>query len=224
MQTDVEDLLAKVRDFAMPQGGAENRGMAITQEGEMRLAPGRKWMPFKATQIFEPGGIAFRWNARFTAGPAWMNVIDTFWGGKGSTAIRLFGVLPVGGASGEEIDRGAAMRGLAEIAWHPAAIDDGRIVWQIAGDMVLRGRFDDGKTIATVYFNVDADGKILGGSAPDRPYTAGKTVVPRAWSGRYFDYGSFGNLRMPSKAEATWHLPEGDFVYFRCEVTSATLR
>jgi hypothetical protein len=224
MQTDVEDLLAKVRDFAMPHGGVENRGVAIAQEGEMRLAPGRKWMRFKALQVFDSSGIAFRWNARFTAGPAWMNVVDTFWGGKGSTAIRLFGFLPIGGATGDEIDKGAAMRGLAEIAWHPAAIDDGRIAWQIADDMVLRARFDDGKTIATVYFNVADDGRILGGSAPDRPYSQGNTSVPRAWSGRYFDYESFGSLRMPSKAEVTWHLPEGDFLYFRCEVTSATLR
>jgi hypothetical protein len=71
-----------------------------------------------------------------------------------------------------------------------------------------------------VDFEVDADGRILTGSAPDRPRGLGKTFVLTPWRGLFFDYRYFGRFRVPARAEVAWLLPEGPFTYFRCRVTS----
>jgi hypothetical protein len=72
---------------------------------------------------------------------------------------------------------------------------------------------------------VDADGRELAVTAPNRPRLVGKSVVDTAWSGRVSEYQTFGRLRVPTVAEATWHLPEGPFTYWRGRVTDfKTLR
>jgi hypothetical protein len=43
------------------------------------------------------------------------------------------------------------------------------------------------------------------------------------WIGEYFDYQQLGRVRLPTRGEVRWELPDGPFTYWRGTVTSADL-
>ena len=153
MEEPVQGLLERIRHVAMPDGPVECRETWLRQEGEMRFAPDRPWMPFEAEQWFEGKGIDFRWQARVRMAPfVRVNVVDAFENGAGTLTARVFGI-PVARARGPEIDKGEALRGLAELPWRPFAFGEAQeVTWEatVAGN--LRATYDDGRTRETVEF------------------------------------------------------------------------
>ena len=55
-------------------------------------------------------------------------------------------------------------------------------------------------------------------SGAERPRGGGRE--PAAWGGELRDYLVLGGVRVPTRAEAYWDLPEGRFTYWRAEVTA----
>jgi hypothetical protein len=225
MSERAEALVERVRQFAMPRGRVECRATWLRQRGEMRLAPGRPWLPFEAEQWFRGPGIDFRWKARFRMAPlVRAEVVDSFEHGVGELTARLFGLIPVARARGPETDTGEALRGLAELPWRPFAFGEAvGVAFQEVSRDRLRATFDDGRTRAMVEFQVDDDGRVLGATAPHRPRLVGKKVVETAWSGTFGEYQEFEGVRVPTTAEVTWHLAEGPFCYWRGRVTELGL-
>ncbi len=48
----------------------------------------------------------------------------------------------------------------------------------------------------------------------------GKNTISTPWTGTAMDFREFDGLRVPKQIEAAWLLTEGEFTYFRAEVTS----
>jgi hypothetical protein len=215
------DLLERIRNCAMPGGALKCSGTWLRQEGEMRFGPERPWLPFTAEQWFPGDGIDFRWQARVRMAPlARARVVDSFEDGAGMLKARIFGLVTVASSHGPATDKGEAMRGLAELPWRPFAFrEQPGLTWEIVATNKLRAAFDDGQTQASVEFDVDDDGYVLGGFAPDRPRGTGKSVVETGWSGVFSNYRTFDGVRVPSTAEASWNLDEGPFTYWRGRVT-----
>ena len=218
-------LAERVRQWAMPNGAVECKGTWMRQSGEIRLAPGRPWLPFEAEQPFIGPGIDFRWQARVRMAPLVdARVIDSFENGLGRLDARVLGIIPVARARGPATDLAEALRGLAELPWRPFAFGRGScLTFEAPSDNRLRATFDDGKTQGTVEFHVDGYGRVLGATVPNRPRLVGKKVVDTAWSGAFSDYQMFEGVRVPTSAEVTWHLPEGPFTYWRGRVTEFRL-
>ncbi len=214
----------------MPEGQAILQSKAggnaawLRQRGEMRLEPGGPWLPFVAQEWFEGGDIDFRWRAWASMGPLLrLRVVDAFEHGKGALTASIFGVVPVARARGSVVDHGEALRGLAELPWRPFSFrETSRLSWEAPAADQLRGVFDDGKTRAAVEFEIDSEGRVLGGRAR-RARALGKSFVDTEWSGTFGDYRTFGSLRVPAAAEAVWHLAEGPFPYWRGQVTEFRL-
>jgi len=220
MKEQTHGLLERIRHYAMQEGSVEGRGTWLRQQGEMRFAPDRPWMPFEAEEWFEGSGTDFRWRARVRMAPfVSAQVVDSFEGGRGALTAKLFGIIPVARSHGPEADKGEALRGLSELPWRPFAFREAPgFAWEATAADKLRATFYDGRTRATVEFEVDAEGRVLGGTAASRPRVVGKSVVDTAWSGAFGEYRMFDGLRVPTTAEATWHLPEGPFTYWRGRV------
>ena len=210
-------LLECIRHCAMPDGAFECRGTWLRQEGEMRFAPDRPWLPFIAEQWFMGSGIEFRWEARVRMAPlVRARVVDAFEGGRGVLTARILGFVPVARSRGPATDKSEAMRGLAELPWRPSGFREAPCLnWEIVETDKLRATFDDGRTQAAVEFEIDSEGHVLGGAAPKRPRVVGRSLVETAWSGRFGEYRMFDRVRVPTVAEAVWHLPEGPFTYWR---------
>ncbi|MGO8952136.1 MAG: DUF6544 family protein [Rhodomicrobium sp.] len=220
MEDQVRSLLERIRRCAMPEGDVECAGTWVRQEGEMRFAPGGRWMRFEAEEWFEGSGIDFRWQAWIAMPPFFRTrVVDSFQKGRGVLTARLFGIIPVARSQGPATGLGEALRGISELPWRPFAFRESPcLTWEAAGAGKIRAVFNDGKTQAAAELEVDAEGHVLGGGAPSRPRLVGKSIVDTPWSGTFGEYRTFGRVRVPVAAEAVWHLPEGPFPYWRGRV------
>lgn len=194
----------------------------ITQQGEMRLKPGGRWLPFRATEEFDVHRVAFCWRARFRLAPlVSLRVDDVYAAGEGGLAARLWGTIPVMRSSGREVNRGEAMRYLAELMWVPHACrDNAELGWREIDDRRAEVSVDVGGARAAVCLEFDAAGDLVRTSAEDRPYGRGSTTVARPWGGVVRDYQVFDGVRVPTRAEVSWTLPTGVFTYWRGVVTS----
>lgn len=154
---NVTGLLERIRHCAMPEGTFECRGTWLRQEGEMRFAPDRPWLPFRAEQWFLGSGIDFRWQAWVRMAPlVRARVVDSFKGGRGMLTARIFGLVPVARSRGPATDKGEALRGLAELPWRPFAFREAPfLTWGTVGTDKLRVAFDDGRTKAAIHFEIE---------------------------------------------------------------------
>jgi len=213
-------LLERVRHCALPQGEIPCRGTWLRQKGEMRLAPGRAWLPFTAEEWFEGDGIDFRWQAKVRRAPLLTaRVVDSYRNGTGVLTAAIMRFIPVARSSGPLTDEAEALRGLSELPWHPLAFrETERLTWRSGSDTKLQATYREGKIRAIAEFDIDEQGHVLGGTAT-RGRMAGKSLVDTPWSGIFSDYRIFDRFRIPAFAEATWHLPEGPFPYWRGQIT-----
>jgi hypothetical protein len=206
------------RCLVAPPEGA--RDTLIEQRGQMRLKVGGRWMPFTAEQWLSTMDVAFCWHARVKMAPLVTGVVeDAFEDGRGRLEAKLWGMISVADAKGPGIDRGEAQRYLGELPWNPLALRHNRQLQFGEGeDGPVRVWAFDPETYVDLRF--DADGDIVGVFSRTRSRDDG--VYP--WEGRFFDYRELGGVRVPTRGEVSWHLPEGEFAYWRGEVTSVGWR
>ena len=196
-------------------------GVRLHQRGRMWLRPSGRPLGFTAVQEIDAGRVAFRWRARFGAGPLRpLAVVDAYDGGEGFLEGRVAG-LRAFRSEGPEVALGEAMRYLAEIAWIPHALRvNPALEWAelSASEAELATATGGGR--AAVRLRVDGAGHLVRASAPDRPRADRGRAVPTPWRGEFSDHADLGGLRVPRRAEAAWELPAGTFTYWRAEVTA----
>lgn len=194
----------------------------LTQEGEMRLKPDGRWLPFRATEELDARQVAFSWRARFRLAPlVSLRVDDAYAAGEGGLAARLWGKIPVMRSGGADVSRGEAMRYLAELMWVPHALrDNSELEWRAIDDRRAEVAVQVGGGRAAVCLEFDDAGDLVRTSAEDRPYAEGRSAVPRPWGGVMRDYQVLDGVRIPTRAEVSWTLPAGVFTYWRGTVTS----
>ncbi|WP_306006069.1 DUF6544 family protein [Aquicoccus porphyridii] len=194
----------------------------LTQAAEMTLAPGKGWQPITARQVIGVATPGFVWEAWQMRGPlVSLRVIDSYVEGHGLLAARLMGSVPVARVQGGEMDRGEAMRYLAELPWAPDAILANRaVLWRVLEDGRIEARLAMTPRDAVVCFTLDADGDIVEMNARDRPATGqdGHSTL-RDWRGRFHDYGMIGGRRVPLRGEVGYVEGEGFAPYWRGRIT-----
>jgi hypothetical protein len=171
------------------------------------------------------GRIQFAWRARFPIVPlVSLRVVDWYGGDGGGLAARLWGLIPVTRARGDEVAKGESMRYLAELAWVPYAIVGNReLEWRDVDETKVEVATRVGGARAAVRLHFDGTGDIVAVSADARPRMVGKRAVDTPFSGRYGEYRDFGGLRVPTTGEVAWELSDGPFVYFRGRVIGLEL-
>jgi hypothetical protein len=195
-------------------------GVRLRQRGLMWTRPGARPMRFVAVQQMAAGRVAFRWRARFGAGPLRPFVVtDAYEDGAGRLEGRLAGVR-LFRAAGPDVDRAQVMRYLAELAWLPDPRAHPEVRWTDLGPDEAEVAADSAGGRAAVRLRLGAGGDVLEASAPDRPRSVDDGSVPTPWRGVFSDHGELGGVRVPRRAEVAWELPEGRFTYWRAEVTA----
>jgi hypothetical protein len=192
----------------------------VGQVGVMRLKPGGRELRFTAVEAFSVAEVAFIWQARFPLLPLLsLHVVDRYAGGEGLLEARLLGI-PVMRQRGQATAEGEAIRYLAELPWVPHAIvANHQLDWRELDPATLEVSTLVGTNRVAVRLLFDEAGDIVGSSA-DRHYTVASPPVPTPWAGVFFDYKNIGGVRVPTRAEVHWELPDGPFTYWRGTVTS----
>lgn len=216
----------RIRDYvARHTGGAPApRLVRLVQRGEMRQRPDAKPLSFTATHELHVHELAFRWRARFPVAPlVSLRVLDAYEHGVGRLEARVLGV-PVMRSRGPDVDRGEAIRYLAELAWGPhAMLANPSLDWRELDARTYEVSAEAGGRRVAVRLELDEAGDLVRSFCPDRPAIEGGHVLERPWEGLNLEYGELAGIRMPLRAEVRWLLPEGPFAYWRGEVVSAEL-
>jgi hypothetical protein len=133
--------------------------------------------------------------------------------------VRSLGI-PMQRQSGPEVTLGEAMRYLAELPWVPQAMRaNGELEWRAVDERHVEVATRVGDQRAAVRFEFDDSGDIIGSAARERPREVDGSHVQTAWGGTFSDYETLGGVRLPTRGEAYWDLPEGRFVYWRGRIT-----
>lgn len=195
----------------------------LEQHGEMWLRPGAPARRFSAVQSLEVERVAFSWRARFPlAGPLALHVVDSYADGAGELTVRLLDV-PLQRERGPETTAGEALRYLAELPFVPPARERNReLEWRELGARSMEVATHVGGERLAVTLDLDGAGDVVA-AAGLRGRKVDGLWRATPWGGRFRDYAKLGGLRLPTRAEAYWELPEGRYVYWRAEVVGASL-
>ncbi|HIE16893.1 MAG TPA: hypothetical protein EYP71_01700 [Dehalococcoidia bacterium] len=190
----------------------------VKQEGDIRQAPGQRWMSFEAEQYFAVGSPAFIWQARIKAFPLFsIRARDKYVDGKGNMHIKLPPFLTISDVRGREIDQGSLLRYLAEMVWFPSAYLSSYIRWDaIDADSCKMIAEHQGMTVSAI-LNFSKEGEIINLIAMRYREISGHYYLEE-WSPSMLKYRELNGVKVPTQIEVVWKLSSGDFPCIRIKV------
>jgi hypothetical protein len=187
------------------------RTLRMRHGGTFRMSAGSKALPIRGTQVFTADPPGFLWLGRIQMAPGvWIDARDMSVAGAGSMRVLLDDTLPLVDAHGPELDQGAAMRLLAEMAWYPTSLFDARAVsWSAIDADHARASLRVGDREVSGVFQFGPDGLPLGMTGERFFEKSGL----QPWGGVYRDWRNASGMRVPFEAEVSWNLEAGPFTY-----------
>jgi hypothetical protein len=193
----------------------------LRQTGQMRSEPDGKWMAVEADQWFITGKPGFLWKAEVAAAPGISMVgRDKYVDGRGYLLIKALGWFAVADAKGVDVDQGTMLRYLAEICWFPAAAVSDYIRWREIDSLSAEATMSYSGVTASGIFRFDSSGDFRGFEA--RRYyhrETGSTLEDWLVQTEPDGYGEFEGVRVPVRSAATWKLKDGDFTWYKLQIT-----
>jgi len=221
-KADIAGLPAPVRR-CLERSGVVGRpvpkGVTVRQEGQIRSARDRKWLRFKAHEVYSVDSPEFIWTAGLkigglTAGRA----TDSLEDGTGRMRVKLLGLFTPVDATGPEMDRASLMRWLNETMWFPAVWATDVIRWEAIDDMSARATLTAAGITQTGVFVFDEEGRLSNFHA-DRERDVGDGFEMTPWSTPLTEHEVFDGIELPSQGCGKWSLTDGDFEYIQIRVT-----
>jgi len=220
---DYEDVPVPVQRYFEAigiEGQPAIRSVRLKQRGQMRTSSDSNWIPIEAEQYLSVDPPGFVWLAKtrlMGVFPMWVR--DKFMDGYGEMWIKPLGIVTIARSTGPEIDQGTMLRYLAEMAWFPTAfLPDEYLQWEAIDDRSARAIFTLGEQSVAATFEFGDSGLIERVEA-QRYYDVGDRHELTRWSGIHKDYREVDSVQIPTGAELTWHLDDGDFTWLKLEVT-----
>lgn len=177
----------------------------VTQSGQMKLKPDADWIPLHAEQWYDIPGTAFEWIGWVKAAPLFhVRARDQYKDGLGSLKIRLWGIIPMGKAEGQEANEGELMRYLSEIIWFPTAMLGENITWEAMDDTTARATITDHGVSVSGYFHVSPEGRVTAFTAKRYADMGDGTYKLADWYAPVYKYADFDGWYLPSEVSAIW--------------------
>lgn len=192
----------------------------LKQKGLMRLKPGSdKWIETTAVQYFRIDDPAFIWKVKMMYLPMVpVSGRDKFVDGHGQMQIKAFSLFNIVNQSNEKISQGALQRFLSEIIWFPSAALNPYIKWEAIDTLSAKATITAHGVRGSLVFYFNEKGEPVR-SLADRYMGGGKEATLEKWQTTTLSYGELNGVRMPVTSEATWKLKEGDFTWYKLQVT-----
>lgn len=188
--------------------------------GEIKNKPNAGWMAFTARQhtFFDEPTRLFLIESALFGIP--FDGLHVYVGPSATMQVKVASLLTVVDAKGPEMNRGETVTLFNDMCvLAPATLIDKSILWEALGSLSAKATFTNaGNTISAV-LSFNDQGELINFFSDDRYQSAdGKTYKLFRWSTPMRDYRSFGGVRVASRGDAIWHMPEGDLTYGRFEL------
>ncbi len=198
-----------VRRLYLEQTGTFNR--SSTPQAE-------QWEPFTARQRVATKRPGFVWDAAIRVSPGiTVRVVDAYVAGVGSLQPSIFGLIDVGGSTGNvDVARGELIRYFAEGVWYPTVLLPSQgVQWKAVDAHSAQATLSDGPLTVSLLFTFNADGMVERISSTERNALLNGAMVPLPWEVRLSDYQLHSGMRVPHAAEVAWLTPGGRWPYWR---------
>lgn len=129
--------------------------------------------------------------------------------------IKVAGIFKVADARGPEMDKGETVTVFNDMCFMaPASLINSNIQWEVIDSLHVKAYFTNGTIKISAELTFDNEGKLVDFISYDRYESAdGKVYRNYPWRTPVKEYGYFNGYCLPSKAEAIWVKPDGDFCY-----------
>ncbi len=222
-EADLKDLPRAVQRYLKYSGVVGKpryQVVRLTQEGEMCMAPGKKWIPLKAVEYYITSKPGFVWFGKINFAPlVSATAVDSYVGGEGRMLVKLISTIPVVNQKGDEMKQASLMRFLNEMTWFPTAFLNDNISWEQIDDRSALVMIMDHGLEAEGTLKIDDTGRMVDFVAK-RHRLEGKELKLRTWRTPISVHGDIAGLNLPVEGEALYELETGDFPYIRVQVTN----
>lgn len=203
-------------------GRSRAASVRLQQSGGLRTSPTQAFSDAQAIQYFTVDPPGFVWRVELTMMGLPIVGRDKYADGHGSMRIVLAGLLPIVDASGEQIDQGTLLRYLGELVWFPSAALHPQIRWEPVDAHSARATFTHRGVQASAVFSFDDRGRFVGMTA-QRFMGGGADAKQHPWVVSASEWQTFDGIQVPSRGEVTWKLPDGDFTYYRWQLSDLAI-
>lgn len=217
---DIEKLPPAVKRWLTNAGvvGKERvRTVCLKQRGLIRMKQDAPWMEGVAEQYFTVNPPGFIWIPKFRLTPfLFFTGRDRYVAGQGKMTIKLLSLITVVDAGGKEIDQGAMVRYLGEMAWFPTAALSGYVKWEGIDDTSARATMNYGGMTASAVFRFSETGDVVEFNAQRYMGSTIETWSVPMGGHKELANGSgfqpqgkwFGSLQQGISAITGWRLPK----------------
>lgn len=218
--------VARYLECALQDRSEDVTRARFDQAGEFLLRPGARhgFARFEAVEDFVVDPPGFAWEARIRIGPGLsVRVHDALRAGRGSMRAELLGIVRLAAPPpSHELTAGALHRYLAEAVLLPSALAPGHgVTWTPLDENRARATLTEGGVMVALDFTFrSADGLVDSVYAADRMRASHGRFLPTPWRGLWRDYEIHGGMRVPTRGEVAWLLPDGPLTYWRGRIRS----
>jgi hypothetical protein len=222
-EKDIKDLPSPVQKYLRYSnviGKEKVRNFKVVFEGEFRTDPTKEWAKMKAVQYTDLINATRLYYMDMKMFGLPVVGLHKYIDGKAAMQAKVAGLITVVDGKGLEMDKGETVTVFNDMCLlAPASLIDERIEWQSIDSSTAKATFTNKgiKVQALLYFN--GRGELINFVSEDRYYSpTGKTYEKYRWSTPIQDYKDYNGIRILSRGEAVWSLPEGEYSYGKLNI------
>ena len=220
----VEELPEPVQKWLVWSGSvgkAEVRSMYLEQSGQIKLKPEQKhWTPAKAQQYstFEPPEFTWKVDMKLAPGTH-ISGKDVFRNGRAQMRIKFDGIMPLSKTeNSSKTNQSSLQRYLMELSCCPPAALSSYVSWQRVDETTATAMMELNGVSGTADFHFNVRGELESVKAL-RYKDSNEGAKMMLCTANILSYMEAGGIKVPSKMEIVWDLPEGPFTWYEFEVS-----
>jgi hypothetical protein len=207
---------------AIPNPARAIRHARLRHGGSFRASLNGSWLKIRGEQYFTANPPGFVWWGRVRMAPGlWIDARDRSVNAIGNMLVRMASTVTLADSSGPQLDQGALLRLLGEMAWFPTAfLDDRYVTWSPVDNERARASLDiNGRTVSAE-FAFGPDDLPESFSADRYRDTGGRTSVLTPFVGRTSDFRQVEGVLVPYRVAGAWIVDGETMNYADFEVKS----
>jgi len=194
-----------------------NSAEVIWADSRIKMKPGQRWMRLKTLQhnfVDDPCRLAYMRANMLGIVP--FEGRDRYHNGGGHMFGTLGRMIRVFDARDEETAKGAAIVLLAEALLVPSYAIQPYIHWEAVDALTANARFIHNGMDVGGTFHFNELGEYIRFTTRERPYSSPEGGYEQHdYTIEVFGYQQQGDIKIAREVSAIWHLPEGDFEYWK---------
>ncbi|TVR76119.1 MAG: hypothetical protein EA412_14270 [Chitinophagaceae bacterium] len=183
-------------------------------ESYLRMSPKKDWGKLNTTQFNSVKPIGRVAHMKFTTMP--VAARDLYRDGYGEMNGKLLNLIRVVFDNSKETAQAALITTFCEFMFIPGYLLSDNVKWEQISENAVKGTLLDGGLEVRGIFYFDENGLFTHFETDDRPFSIGKNKYKKVkFSAIVESYKMQGDLKINEKVKVVWHLPEGDFEYYK---------